>query len=197
MTTGSADAAHPVTAPSDGGGVRLVLPGRTLLLVAGLPGAGKSTLLQSLDAPAGTRLLDSGAVRTRLARLLPPGTPYPAYRWLTHLLHRSAVVAACLGPADTVIVHLPATSARVRTAVRLLARACGRAPHLLWLDVPPDLALRGQRARGRVVRTRPFARHAARAEGVGSRVRDGRERGWASVRSTDRSGARRGLVLAK
>ena len=173
------------------------LPGRTLLLVAGLPGAGKSTLLAAMTAPAGVRVLDSGAARSVLARRLPAATPYRSYRWLTHLAHRTGVVLACAGRDETVVVHLPATSAAVRAAVRVLARASRRAPHLLWLDVPPDQALAGQRARGRVVRPRPFAVHVERASSTCERLRAGRERGWVSVRTADRSGARRGLALAK
>ncbi|ALE82948.1 hypothetical protein XF36_07110 [Pseudonocardia sp. HH130629-09] len=175
----------------------VVLPGRSLLLVAGLPGAGKSTLLAGLDAPADTRVLDSGATRATLARLLPAATPYPAYRWLTHLTHRASVVTAVLGPAGTVVVHLPATSSRVRAAVRALARLGRRAPHLLWLDTTPDQALDGQHARGRVVRSRPFATHARRARDTVDALRAGTETGWSSVRRTDRSGARGGLALAK
>ncbi|GAA4995378.1 hypothetical protein GCM10025792_51970 [Pseudonocardia tropica] len=191
----------PVAAAPSGDGpappLVVVLPGRTLLLVAGLPGAGKSTLLAGLDAPAGTRVLDSGATRAVLARLLPAATPYPAYRWLTHLTHRASVVTAALGPADTVVVHLPATAPRVRAAVRALARLGGRAPHLLWLDTAPDQALDGQHARGRVVRSRPFAAHARRARDTADALLAGTETGWSSVRRTDRSGARGGLALAK
>ncbi len=186
--------------PSDDGPAAplvVVLPGRSLLLVAGLPGAGKTTLLAGLDAPVGTRVLDSGATRAVLARLLPAATPYPAYRWLTHLTHRASVVTAALGPADTVVVHLPATAPRVRAAVRALARLGGRAPHLLWLDIAPDQALDGQHARGRVVRSRPFAAHARRARVTADALRAGTETGWSSVRRTDRSGARGGLALAK
>lgn len=199
MTTARAAVpSDPVRADAEPGGpLLLVLPGRTLLLVAGLPGAGKSTLLAGLTAPDGVRVLDSGSARLAVARLLPAGTPYPAYRWLTHLLHRVAVVGAGAGAAQTVVVHLPATAPRVRAAVRLLARATRRTPHLLWLDVPAEQALAGQVARGRVVRARPFAGHADRAARAAEGLRAGREPGWASVRLTDRSGARRGLALAQ
>ncbi|BBG00662.1 MULTISPECIES: AAA family ATPase [Pseudonocardia] len=173
------------------------LSGRTLLLVAGLPGAGKSTLLAAMTAPAGVRVLDSGAARAALARRLPAAMPYGSYRWLTHLAHRTGVVLACAGRTETVVVHLPATSPAVRTAVRALARASRRAPHLLWLDVPSDQAMAGQHARGRVVRRRQFAVHVERAREASERLRAGRERGWESVRIADRSGARHGLALAK
>ncbi|WP_255660514.1 AAA family ATPase [Pseudonocardia sp. ICBG1293] len=201
----AAPGASPHVGPDDGAPsgdgpaapIVVVLPGRSLLLVAGIPGAGKSTLLAGLDAPAGTRVLDSGAARAVLARLLPDATPYPAYRWLTHLTHRASVVTVALGPADTVVVHLPATSPRMRAAVRALAVLGRRAPHLLWLDTTPDQALEGQHARGRVVRARPFAAHAARARATAEALATGGETGWTSVRRTDRSGARGGLALAK
>src|SRR5918996_2483226 len=77
----------PATPP-----VRLALPGRTLLLVAGMPGAGKSTLLASLPAADGLAVLDSEAQRAAL-RPLARGVPYALLRPVVHLLHRSAVVA--------------------------------------------------------------------------------------------------------
>ncbi|ANY08259.1 AAA family ATPase [Pseudonocardia sp. HH130630-07] len=183
--------------PNREGPLVLYLPGRSLLLVAGLPGAGKSTLLAGLAGIEGVRVLDSGSARSALAGRLPAGTPYPVYRWLTHLVHRASVAGVCAGPVPTVVVHLPATAPRVRAVVRGLARLTRRDPHLLWLDVPADEALDGQRARGRVVRPRPFAAHARRAERTAVRLRTGLEPGWTSIRSTDRSGARRGLALAQ
>lgn len=200
MSAASAAVPTDVLAAADPGteGPLVVhLPGRTVLLVAGLPGAGKSTLLAGVAAVPGVRVLDSGTARAVLARRLPAGTPYPAYRWLTHLTHRAGVVGACLGPTGTVVVHLPATAPRSRAVIRALARLTGRDPHLLWLDVPAEQAMAGQQARGRIVRARPFAAHAGRAARTSASLRAGREPGWASVRTTDRSGARRGLALAK
>jgi predicted kinase len=76
--------------------VRLALPGRTLLLVAGMPGAGKSTLLSTLPAADGLAVLDSESQRAAL-RPLARGVPYAWQRPVVHLLHRSAVVAARRG----------------------------------------------------------------------------------------------------
>ncbi|MFP5022948.1 AAA family ATPase [Pseudonocardia phyllosphaerae] len=193
------DVVAPFPAPRAPGDdrLRLALPGRSLLLVGGLPGAGKSTLLAALDAPAGTVVLDSGTARAAVARLLPARTPYPAYRWLVHLAHRATVLTECLGRTETVVVHLPATRPSVRAALRLLARLGRRRAVLLWLDVPPDQARDGQRRRGRVVRERPFARHVRRAERLAAGLRAQGERGWDAVRVTDRVGARGGLVLGK
>lgn len=178
--------------------VRLDVPGRTLVLVAGMPGAGKSTLLATLPPEDSTVVLDSEHARDRLVRRLPDGTPYPLYRWAVHLLHRLAVVREALAGPDTVVVHLPSTTTGVRHAVRLLARAGRREPHLLWVHAEPGDALAGQHIRGRVVRGRAFAGHAARAGDVARRLRaEGPPPGWASARVLDRSCAHRGLRMAK
>jgi predicted kinase len=116
--------------------LRLHLPGRTLLLVAGMPGAGKSTLLGSLPRSPELVVLDSDEHRRALARLL-PGIAYRRYRPLVHLLHRLAVVRAAWSATPTVVVHLPATDSSTRAVVALLARLTGRTAHLLWLHVDP------------------------------------------------------------
>ena len=115
---------------------RIDLPGRTLLLVAGMPGAGKSTLLARLPAAAGLVVLDSDAYRDALRRVL-PGLPYAWYRPLVHLWHRIAVLLAALSDVPTLVVHLPATDERTRAAVARLAALTGRSAHLLWLHADP------------------------------------------------------------
>jgi hypothetical protein len=175
--------------------VRLRLPGRSLVLVAGMPGAGKSTMLRSVRPRPGLVVLDSDAQRDALVRLA-PRMPYARLRPLVHLLHRLAVVVAALGGAPTVVVHLPATAPRLRRATILLARLSRRAPHLVWFDVDPADALRGQRERGRVVEPGSFARHAERAEGVTERLRTGAlAEPWRTVTVLDRPTAARGLTL--
>jgi hypothetical protein len=167
---------------------RLELPGRVLLLVAGLPGAGKSTLLRGAPARPGLRILDSDAQRARLVRVF-PGVGYPRLRPWVHLLHRLAVVGAACGTAPTVVVHLPATGAGLRRAVRALAALTGRDPHLLWIDAAPADAVAGQAARGRMIESRSFARHVTRAAGMADRIRGGSlDEGWASATAVERNG---------
>jgi predicted kinase len=182
---------------ADAAPVRLHVPARSLVLVAGLPGAGKSTLLGTLRPDPTVVVLDSDRVRDRLSARLPGSTPYPGYRWAVHLLHRSEVVRAALTGPDTVVVHLPATADRVRDAVLTLARLSGRDAHLLWVHAEASEALDGQHVRGRVVRGPAFAGHAARAGEVATALRDGPPPGWASARVVDRACARRGLALDK
>jgi hypothetical protein len=177
------------------GPVRLGVPGRSLVLVAGMPGAGKSTMLRSVRPRPGLVVLDSDTQRDALVRLA-PRMPYPRLRPLVHLLHRLAVVAAALGGAPTVVVHLPATAPRLRRAAILLARLSRRTPHLVWFDVDPADALRGQRERGRVVEPGSFARHAERAVAVTARLRAGAPaEPWHTTTLVDRRTAARGLHL--
>lgn len=177
--------------------VRLHVPARSLVLVAGLPGAGKSTLLGTLRPDPTVVVLDSDAARHRVAARLPATTPYAGYRWAVHLLHRCSAVRAALAGPETVVVHLPATGERVRAAVLALARWSGREAHLLWVHAEPSEALAGQHGRGRVVRGKAFSWHAARAGHVAASLRSGPPEGWASARVVDRACARRGLALDK
>jgi predicted kinase len=173
----------------------LVMPGRVLLLVAGMPGAGKSTLLRGLPARPGMLVLDSDAYRDGLATAL-GGVPYRWYRPLVHLWHRSAVLFAALSATPTVVVHLPATREGTRRALAHLAALTGRTAHLVWLDVDPDQALRGQCERGRLVPGSSFAEHVERAAETSARLRARRSApGWATVTLLDRRAAAQGLRL--
>jgi predicted kinase len=175
--------------------VRVAVPGRALVLVAGVPGAGKSTLLRSLPETDGQRVLDSEEFRRVLGRVF-PGVAYARLRPLVHLAHRVAVAVAASGPTRVVVVHLPATSGRLRRMVLALSRATSRSAHLVWVDAAAGEALRGQVARGRVIERESFARHAARAEGTAARIAGGRlGETWDSAVVVDRRAAARGLVL--
>jgi hypothetical protein len=174
--------------------VRLALPGRTLLLVAGMPGAGKSTLLASLPATDGLTVLDSEAQRVMLRRIV-SGVPYDWQRPVVHLLHRTAVVGAAASATPTVVVHLPATQASTRAAVARLAAVTRRDAHLLWLQAGADEARRGQFARGRVVQESSFSAHARRAERTAEELLADPPPGWRSITVLDRAAARGGLRL--
>jgi hypothetical protein len=174
----------------------VTLPGRTLLLVAGMPGAGKSTLLAGVPQRDGVVVLDSDAQRAAVRSAIGVRSlPYAWYRPIVHLLHRIALVLAAVSAAPTVIVHLPATGARTRAAVAWLAAVTGRTAHLLWLHVDAEEARRGQRERGRVVRATSFAGHARRAEASAAELREGPPPGWASATVVERASARGGLRL--
>jgi predicted kinase len=174
--------------------VRIAVPGRTLLLVAGMPGAGKSTLLASLPAAEGLTVLDSEVQRAALRPLAGP-VPYSLQRPVVHLLHRTAVVAAAVSATPTVVVHLPATQPGTRAAVARLAAATRRDAHLLWLQADPAEARRGQYARGRVVQAASFAAHARRAERTAAELLGDPPLGWRSITVVDRAAAGGGLRL--
>jgi predicted kinase len=174
--------------------VRLAVPGRSLLLVAGMPGAGKSTLLASLPPAAGLTVLDSEAQRAALHPVA-GGVPYTWQRPVVHLMHRTAVVGAALSATPTVVVHLPATQPRTRAAMARLAAATGRDAHLLWLHADAAEARRGQYARGRVIQQASFCAHARRAEHTAAELLADPPPGWRSVTVLDRAAARGGLRL--
>jgi predicted kinase len=195
VTRASSTAAPAAAAPTPAAPpVRLALPGRTLLLVAGIPGAGKSTLLAGLPADPGCAVLDSETHRVLLRRLLGMA-PYAWYRPLVHLLHRLAVLTAAVSATPTVVVHLPATDQRTRAVLARLAAATGRSAHLLWMHVDPAEARRGQCERGRMVPERSFAGHARRATSTTAELLAGVPAGWAGVTVLDRAAALGGLRL--
>ncbi|MFC4945372.1 AAA family ATPase [Pseudonocardia sp. GCM10023141] len=171
----------------------LVLPGRTLLLVAGMPGAGKSTLLAALPPSPDVVVLDSDAFRAALLSTV--RLPYGWLRPLVHLLHRLAVLRAAWSPVSTVVVHLPATAPGTRAAVARLAAATRRDAHLLWLDVDAEAAREGQQVRGRVVPEASFRGHADRAAATSVALRTRHPDGFRGVTVLDRQAARAGLRL--
>jgi hypothetical protein len=139
----------------------LRFPAGSVLLVAGIPGAGKSTLIGRLfgSTPSDVLVLDSADVRAAFARRLGPALPYRLYRPLVHTAHYARIAAWVLGPRRNLVVHECGTRDWVRRTVTALAALRLRPAHLLFLDTPPELALAGQRSRGRMIPTRPFRRH--------------------------------------
>jgi hypothetical protein len=170
---------------------------RDLLLFAGLPGAGKSTLLAGLRDTETVTVRDSDQVRERFAAVLPGWMPYRFYRPLVHLLHQLRVLVAALRAPGPVLVHDPATRAGTRGALALLARLSGRPAVFVWLDVSPAQALDGQRARGRLLGPRSFARHVARAGVLRDALLAGAvPAGWRCAVLLDREVTRCGLRVA-
>ncbi|MEF9885530.1 AAA family ATPase [Streptomyces sp. P9-A4] len=126
-----------------------------LVVVSGLPGSGKSTLMKRVAEGTG---IDSQDARERWQARMPRLLPYALYRPLVRLAHYAGLRRALRSGAG-VIVHDCGTQSWVRGWLAREARRRGRALHLLLLDVTPDAARAGQRARGRGVSAYAMARH--------------------------------------
>ncbi|WP_152366082.1 AAA family ATPase [Microlunatus speluncae] len=142
-----------------------------LIMVGGVPGAGKSTAIaRALPYLSGVEALDSEDERRRLSAIA-PGVPYDYLRPMVHALHQSRAIAELLrGPAgrNGLVVHDPATRPARLKIIGQLAQLRGWRPVLIFIDVDRDLALAGQRARGRLVDPDRF---------------DGHWRRWSSLRT--------------
>ncbi|HJQ47641.1 MAG TPA: AAA family ATPase [Amycolatopsis sp.] len=172
----------------------MTIESRSLVVIAGLPGSGKSTLLRCTESDAPFAVLDSDQTRNRLSRLVPEGTAYSRYRPLVHVLHRLRVTARVLREPGPVVVHDPATGAATRGWLMLLGLLSGRRRHFLWVECSPDDAAAGQRARGRVLPGRSFARHVRRLPRMRA-VLDAGPPGWQATTVVDRARAADGLRL--
>lgn len=147
-------------------------PARSALVIAGIPGAGKSTALHTFfgtpaeaDAPArsaqGALVVDSHQSRVRLRRTL-GRVPYPLWRPVMHVTHYAAVRAALRDTAGPVVIHDCATYRWSRRMIARWTAAAGRELHVVMLDVAPEVARAGQRARGRRINPVTFALHCRR-----------------------------------
>ncbi|MFC8047808.1 AAA family ATPase [Nocardia sp. NPDC057353] len=177
-------------------------PARAALVIAGIPGAGKSTALHTFfgtppdaDAPAraaqGALVVDSHQSRVRLRRRL-AWLPYPLWRPVMHAAHYTAVRAALRG-AGPVVIHDCGTYRWSRRMIARWTAAAGRELHVVMLDVAPEVARAGQRARGRRINPVTFALHCRRWRGlVADAVRDTAAPGrTTSAVLTDRAGLNR------
>ncbi|GAA2650976.1 AAA family ATPase [Streptomyces lunalinharesii] len=141
----------------------LRFPPGDLIVVSGLPGSGKSTLMGRVVPRRdgrGTRVhrVDSQDARERWQRGRLRRLPYTLYRPLVRVAHY-LVLRRALRSGASVVVHDCGTLAWVRRWLSRAALRDGRRVHLMLLDVEPEAALTGQRARGRRVSRYAFARH--------------------------------------
>ncbi|NUP64098.1 MAG: AAA family ATPase [Nonomuraea sp.] len=178
-------------------GATLRYPPGSLVILTGLPGAGKTTLLRRLyglhgaenvPVPAGPAVvIDSGQSRLRWDGRITwaPRAVRRAVVFATHVGRISRALA--LGRA--VVAHNRGCGPYVLTGFAWLARRQGASFHLLLLDAPPEEALAGQHARGRVVAPRTFARHRRHWESLLARVKDGDPAPAASARVVTRAEA--------
>ena len=153
---------------------------RSLVVLAGLPGAGKSTLLAAADTGgAPTVVLDSDQVRNSLRAFFPESLTYRLYRPLVHFVHRARIVWFAITATGLLLVHEPSTRPTTRAGLVAVGVLTNRPRHFLWLDASAEQALSGQVARGRLIRSRSFARHVRRAGRLRARFADGvPPRGW-------------------
>ncbi|SEG85295.1 Predicted kinase [Nonomuraea solani] len=156
-------------------------PSGSLVILTGLPGAGKTTLLQrlyglhgaeSLPVAAGAAVvIDSSQARRHWHGRL-AWAPYPVRRAVVFVTHLTRIRQALIS-GHSVVAHNRGCGPYVLKGFAWLARRHGAGFHLLLLDAPADAALAGQRARGRVVAPRTFARHQRRWGSLVTRVKGG------------------------
>lgn len=166
------------------------------MVVAGIPGAGKSTTLRGLsetDLPGGVRIVDSESVRRSLQSKL-PGVPYLFLRPLVHTVHWVRIAVLAVAETRPLLIHETATRPVSRAALLAIARLGHRPARLVWIEVPPEIAQRGQLTRARVVRARAFRRHVRRINH--RHPAEAAARNWDSVDRTDRAGARSAVIAA-
>ncbi|MFI2434858.1 AAA family ATPase [Streptomyces sp. NPDC018693] len=157
-----------------------------LVVITGLPGSGKSTLMRrTVKGPR----IDSQDTRDRFDTRAPRLLPYAVYRPLVRLAHYAGLRRA-LRTGEGIVVHDCGTQSWVRAWLAREARRRGGRLHLLILDVTPDTALEGQRARGRGVSRYAFLRHRRAAARLLRAVERGRlPRGCGSAVVLDRDAA--------
>lgn len=139
----------------------LLIPANSVVVLAGIPGAGKSTLLRRLfPKHNGVRVLDSEPIRNRWKPVL-RNIPYAVWRPALHLTYYTRVLRA-MRTSGPLVIHDCATKPLARQLIGRAAQLAGRPVHLLMLDVPADVARRGQHQRDRVVRAGSMETHTRR-----------------------------------
>lgn len=139
----------------------LVYPAESVVVLAGIPGAGKSTLLRRVFPPGSTmRVLDSATTRDEWRPVF-GSVPYGVWRPLVHLTYYVRVVRA-IRQGGPLVIHDCATRPVARRLIGWAARTAGLPVHLIMLDVPEEVARRGQEDRQRVVRETSMVKHSRR-----------------------------------
>ncbi|MEV6036969.1 AAA family ATPase [Nonomuraea sp. NPDC052116] len=160
---------------------RLRFPPGSLVILTGLPGAGKTTLLrrlyglhgaESLPVTVGTVVVIDTYQSKRHWHERLGWAPGPLRRAVVFVTHLSRIRRA-LVLGHSIIAHNRGCAPYVLRGFAWLARRHRASFHLLLLDAPPEEALAGQAARGRMVAPRTFARHRRRWESLSARVKSG------------------------
>ncbi|MFF4010804.1 AAA family ATPase [Streptomyces sp. NPDC001717] len=126
------------------------------VVVCGLPGSGKSTLLRAWSGSA--PVVDPRATRTSFEAWMPAWLPYALYRPWARLRHMRWLRDE-LRRGGPLLIHDCGSRSWMRWWLARTARGAGRPLHMVVLDVGPQEALSGQRARRRLASRRVFARH--------------------------------------
>ncbi|MEU6864420.1 AAA family ATPase [Streptomyces sp. NPDC046876] len=141
---------------SAGRDVRLSYPFDAAVVVSGLPGSGKSTLLRAWSGSAS--VVDPRITRTSFEARMPAWVPYALYRPWARLRHMYGLRAE-LRRGGPLLIHDCGSRSWMRRWLARTARGAGRPLHMVVLDVGPQEALSGQRARRRLASRRVFALH--------------------------------------
>jgi hypothetical protein len=127
-----------------------------MVIVAGLPGSGKSTMLRRWAEAA--VIVDPRTTRAAHEALMPSWLPYAVYRPWVRLRHMRWT-AREIRRTRPLLVHDCGSRAWLRHWFARQARRAGRPLHMVVIDVGPQEALSGQRARRRLTSRRVFSTH--------------------------------------
>ncbi|MFB6615009.1 AAA family ATPase [Streptomyces sp. NPDC085524] len=141
---------------SAGRDVCLSYPFDAAVMVCGLPGSGKSTLLRAWSGSAS--VVDPRVTRTSFEAWMPTWIPYALYRPWARLSHMYRLRGQ-LRRGGPLLIHDCGSRSWMRWWLARTARGAGRPLHMVVLDVGPQEALSGQRARRRLASRRVFALH--------------------------------------
>ncbi|MFJ8017027.1 AAA family ATPase [Streptomyces sp. NPDC096339] len=136
--------------------VWLSYPFDAAVVVCGLPGSGKSTLLRAWSGSAS--VVDPRVTRASFEARMPAWLPYALYRPWARLRHMYWLRGE-LRRGGPLLIHDCGSRSWMRGWLARTARGAGRPLHMVVLDVGPQEALSGQRARRRLASRRVFARH--------------------------------------